>query len=848
MRFSARSIGWLSLGLALVLAGGCGRDPNPSKSPDLRLAIGGPATPLNGGLPLGVTALAGPRPGRSPAGAMFADLPDRGGLLAFPPGMERKEGAYTWHQVKISEEHALRAIVDGTLRVATPGGGSLEFQYERHIEHPTGDWTWVGRLHGAEPGRQAILTFGADAVYGTIDQRQGLPLRISMRDKVSWLIETDPVGQAAVSGRGLRSGRGDYLLPPRLSVPPSRVMSLRGGTSRNGTGPTVSSSTSAVETNSATTVDVLVGYTPGFASAQGGFSQAVTRINFLVDVTNEAYIDSQVDLRIRLVHSMQVAYPDATDNGDALQKMTGYDTSLSGEARYTTPDPAFDDLRAARDAHGADLVSLVRQFNDPENDGCGIAWLIGGGQATITPGYEYFGYSVVSDGQDVGSDGKTYYCRDETFAHELAHNMGSAHDVETAKGEDGVLGSEEYGRYPYSFGYRTAPGSGDFYTIMAYREDRPSGIQQTPYRIFSNPRIAVCGGLPCGSAAADNARSLGEASPDIATFRASAGPARKTRMDVDGDGNGDLLWFNAAFQRVAYWAMAGNGIVRHGGQMAGGDYSAITAGDYDGDGRMDVVWRGLRGDLQLWTSNGTTFDWMPFLDDTGLAGSPYVNYPIGWNLVASKDVDGDGRDDLVWYNPGSQVLAYWIMSGNRISRHGGQGAGGSYSILTTGDYNGDGRMDVVWKGPQGDLQLWFSNGTTFDWQPFKDNTGLAGSPHVYYPGGWSLMASSDMDADGRTDLIWYNPASQRVAYWIMGAGNITRHGGQASGGNYSILTVGDFNGDARTDLVWRGPGDDLQMWFSNGTTFDWKPFVDSTGLSGAPYVHYPTGWSMIRSP
>ena len=62
-------------------------------------------------------------------------------------------------------------------------------------------------------------------------------------------------------------------------------------------------------------------------------------------------------------------------------------------------------------------------------------------------------YSVVSD----GSDGH-YYCTEYSFAHELSHNMGNAHDRDHA---------DSPRSFPYSYGYDVA-GDSAFGNIMSY--------------------------------------------------------------------------------------------------------------------------------------------------------------------------------------------------------------------------------------------------------------------------------------------------------------------------------------------------------------------------------------------
>lgn len=474
----------IALATLLLWCAGCAPDSPPR---DADAHAGRPAPRADSG------AAAPPR-------SSIAGLADRGDLVVYPAQrVARRDGAYTWHRAELSEEHALRAV-GGVMRIRSPDGELLRFRYERHLEHPSGDWTWIGRALDGSEAHEVILTFGPQAAYGSIAQPGKPPLKLTTSGGVSWLIETDRSKLARIDSAGTRPREPDFLVPPKLDA----------GSATPGT--PFPSMAFALATDSgtaaATTVDLLLGYTEGFSAAHGGASQAVTRLNNVVEIANQAFANSQLGARIRLVHALQVSYPDHTSNMSTLESLTGF----RWPSTKTTPDPAFAALRSAREQYGADLVSLIRVGN---NDGCGLAWLIGGNQAGIRGSDEYFGYSVVSDGH-VGTPGASYFCREETLAHELGHNMGSQHDQATAT-TDGKL---TYGLYPYSFGHKTFAGGGNFFTVMSYRD---SG--QTGYRIFSNPRSNFCGGAPCGvEGGADNARSLAQAMPVVATFRATVVP------------------------------------------------------------------------------------------------------------------------------------------------------------------------------------------------------------------------------------------------------------------------------------------------------------------------------------
>ena len=77
-----------------------------------------------------------------------------------------------------------------------------------------------------------------------------------------------------------------------------------------------------------------------------------------------------------------------------------------------------------------------------------------------------------------------------TFAHEVGHNRGCAHNRENASID---------GAYPYAYGHRFTGDDGvDYRTVMSYDSD-PPGITRIP--IFSNPVMEYAGeptGVPIG--------------------------------------------------------------------------------------------------------------------------------------------------------------------------------------------------------------------------------------------------------------------------------------------------------------------------------------------------------------
>ena len=745
------------------------------------------------------------------AGQSIAAWPDRGGLVAYDG--ERhviRAGASTWYPVQISEAHALRGIAEGGMTVRMPNGEFARLKYQRHVEHPDGNWTWIGSQEGAAPGNESLVTFGDKAVFGVIHQGNK-DFKLTTEAGSTWVVDS-----AQAQGSRLVEANDALTLSAPASVGARKPLTASDAQIRQ--------LDVATAQGAPVTVDVAMGFTTGFAARLGGESQARTRLNYLVDVTNQAYVASGINAQIRLVRALQVDYPDATLNRTALFELTGVTcTEQSDGAHYmsasrwnctSVAQPAsLQPLIAARDSYGADLMVLMRKFEAPEQTSCGTAWMLGGGQNPIDQNSAAFATSVVSDssGEMFPDEGAT--CPEVHLAHELGHNMGQQHDVVTARGSDdsdndgNLLDPEEYGRHPYSFGYSTDDTGADIATIMSNRR-----ISQTRYRVFSNPLISSCGGAPCGTAdQADNARSMNEVMPNVAAFRASTVPSGGLAADVNADGKDDVLWFNPATKELYFWLMDGPRLsLRRSGGFAPPNAVPRAIADVDGDDRADIL---LASGQDIWIYLGNS---------SGTFSSAYLAaYPVGWDLVGMGDVDADGKADVVWHNPATRELYYWLLDGAMIRLRRGGVTTPAGTVPRLGDLNGDHRADVILSST-GDNWVYLSNASG----------GFASNYIAGYPSGWNLVGTKDIDADGKDDLLWHHPGTGELYYWLMNGGAIVmRRGGVLTPPGASPSIVADFDGDGRADV------------FLPSSEHVWTYQANASGTFTSSYTAaYPAGW------
>lgn len=741
----------------------------------------------------------------------IAPLPDQGRLLSYEPEGVVRKGTVTWRPVALSEAHALNAVVGGEMVFNTPEGDAVRLRYQRHVEHADGNWSWVGN---AGDGQQAVITFGEKAVFGVIPYGNGKSMEISTVAGRTWVVDgttSEPAKAAA-----------DAIIPDaslvadasasgkmRLAAAGMQAESLESANMRAEGMPTSSGlAPAAIGPSALTTIDLLVGYTSGFATRLGGTSQALTRVTFMVDLANTAYSDSQVQGRLRLVGAQQVDYPDATTNQSALFDLSGVTCVAAPGGQLpdrgvactnVTPPAALQPLLSARQTLGADVVSLVRTFQSPENGSCGYAWLLGNSQQPIDPvAASRFGLSVVSDSSGTTFPDNGATCRHDTLAHELGHLMGLQHDRVTAAGGDDTNGDsnnldpEEFGRYADSFGYRTDDTAGNFATIMA---SRLAG--QGSFRVFSNPRISTCSGFACGQAGvADNAATLVRTMPVVESFMPSRTLTANNWLqgDFDGDRRADVLWHNLSTGTNVYWKGA-NAQTRKGLSSNGDIAWAIAGvGDFNGDSKSDILWRNR--------STGSNIYWRS-ADSATRKGIGTLD--LAWNVAGIADFDGDGADDILWRNSATGVNTIWKQA-NVLTRINVATLEAPWIAAGVGDFDLDGKSDILWRNPL--------TGLNSIWKAGAAGNRIVTSVAVQ----WSAAAVGDLNGDGRSDIVWRNTTTGANLVWWSGDPATRKALTTMADVNWCIVGVGDYNNDGKADLLWRHSVTGANTVWWSGTT------------------------------
>jgi hypothetical protein len=301
--------------------------------------------------------------------------------------------------------------------------------------------------------------------------------------------------------------------------------------------------------------------------------------------------------------------------------------------------------------------------------------------------------------------------------------------------------------------------------------------------------------------------------------------------DFNGDGRSDILWRNDSSGQIVDWLATPNGgfngNAAHSLNPIGADFQVAGTGDFNGDGRVDILWRS--------TSTGTIVDWLG-TSNGGFAGNganSNNSVSTSIHLVGVGDFNGDGRSDILWMTDAGRVVD-WLgtatggFAGN--AAHSSNFVAAGWTVAGIGDFNGDGISDIL-----------FQNGNRIiDWLGSPTGNGgfigNAANSSGLLSVGWSVAGTGDFDGDGHDDLLLINSSTGQISDWL----------GTASGGfadnaanaltslptGFQVAQIGDFNGDGIDDVLMRNP--------TTGQITDWLgnpngsgAFIDNTAHAAA---------------
>lgn len=283
--------------------------------------------------------------------------------------------------------------------------------------------------------------------------------------------------------------------------------------------------------------------------------------------------------------------------------------------------------------------------------------------------------------------------------------------------------------------------------------------------------------------------------------------------DYNGDGRDDIIWRSDTGTVTNWLGQASGGFVNNNAVSVSvpTSWKIVGTGDFNGDGKGDLIWRNDSGQFSDWLGQA----------GGGFATNDAVamrSVPVSWKVVGTGDFNGDGRDDVLWRNDNGQ-FSDWLGQANGGFVNNDANAfttvATNWHVVGTGDFNGDGRDDVLWRNDSGQFSDWLgqANGG------FVSNDAKAMRS---VPTTWKVVGTGDFNGDGRDDVLWRNDNGTLTNWLGQADGSFVVNDAKASTlvpTNWQVAGTGDFNGDGRDDVLWRS---------STGAVSDWLGQADGS--------------------
>jgi hypothetical protein len=324
--------------------------------------------------------------------------------------------------------------------------------------------------------------------------------------------------------------------------------------------------------------------------------------------------------------------------------------------------------------------------------------------------------------------------------------------------------------------------------------------------------------VPLGRFVVDRAYTPGSpmsglTGPTQITLQAADFVMSDVRSDFNGDGRDDMLLRDQGGMLTNRLATAAGGFDAsnvNAQTQTPTNWKIAGTGDFNGDGRSDILWRGDQGGLSDWLGRA---DGGFIVNDAGALTTVHQS----WRVAGTGDFNGDGRDDILWRMT-SGAVSNWLADAdggftandakalnNQISS--------SWHISAVGDFNGDSRDDVLWRHEDGTMSDWLGR----DDGSFQINDANAS---IKVSNDWRIVGTGDFNGDGRSDIVWRSETGGFSNWLGTASGGFVNNDANALTSiptNWRIVDVGDFNGDKRDDVLWRNEGGVVSNWLGTAS-------------------------------
>jgi len=274
-------------------------------------------------------------------------------------------------------------------------------------------------------------------------------------------------------------------------------------------------------------------------------------------------------------------------------------------------------------------------------------------------------------------------------------------------------------------------------------------------------------------------------------------------IDVDGDGDIDVLSASGGDNKIAWYENDGNeNFNPHIITTDADEPRSVYAIDVDGDGDIDVLSASFFDDKIAWYKNDGNENFTPDTITTSTDGAISV-YAV--------DVDGDGDMDVLSASANDAKIAWYENDGNEnFTPHtiatDALDARSVYAI----DVDGDGDIDVLSASVFDDKIAWYENDGNENFTPHTITTSTDGAISVY---------AVDVDGDGDMDVLSASANDHKIAWYenLMVMPPMAYYSAEPTSGKVPLIVqFTDSSTGTITDWLWDF-GDDSTSTEQNPT-------------------------------
>lgn len=265
--------------------------------------------------------------------------------------------------------------------------------------------------------------------------------------------------------------------------------------------------------------------------------------------------------------------------------------------------------------------------------------------------------------------------------------------------------------------------------------------------------------------------------------------------DWNGDGKTDIAGRGGGGNVVVYF---GNGAGGWSGVADAG--TALSAQMFSGSGSLGQV----STKYSVYLGSGRS-SWK--------GSSSFVASGLGQLVTPAGDTNGDGQKELVWRDGSGNLISqgYSTAGTSGPVTVKASDASSANLLIGAGDFSGDGLADVITRDGSGNL--WLYKGTTG--AQFATRTQIGNGWNVMS----NVVGVGDFSGDGKADLLAISTTGEMYLYTGNGQSGFTESSliGNGWSGMDVVFSPGDFNGDRKPDLLARQRGSGaLFLFIGNG--------------------------------